>query len=101
MEDPPFSWITLSAPPVLLLQKDKPSKRFWRDRRAGEEEEPAQLENGASTSGTKDEPILLDDLAARRVEDVGTVNPVQDFNSMISRTDDPNLIPKVGVLKYR
>lgn len=78
------------------LQDDKPSKRFWRDRHAGDDEAAAQLENGASTSGTAAEPISLDDLAERRVDEVGTVNPAQDFDTMIARTDDPNLIPKVS-----
>lgn len=70
------------------VQKDKRSRQFWKDK---EQEEDGQNEVDALND---DGQISFDSLTARKVNEVGSVQPVQDFEAMLARRDSDEWVPK-------
>ncbi|XP_057869345.2 ATP-dependent DNA helicase 2 subunit KU80 isoform X2 [Cryptomeria japonica] len=69
-------------------KKDKMSKRFWRDKA------PLSEEVGKDDSVDLQSDISFESLAARKVEEVGGLTPVQDFEAMLARRDSDEWVPK-------
>lgn len=69
-------------------QKDKRSHQFWKDK---EREEDAR---GKEDSVLDDGQLSFDSLTVRKVFEVGSLQPVQDFEAMLARRDSDEWVPK-------
>eukprot|EP00249_Psilotum_nudum_P019619 c27344_g1_i2 orf=370-2505(-) len=72
------------------MEKDKRSRGFWREKEPDdvgrvEEEDIMELDNGQ---------ISFDSLTARKVDVVGRLHPVQDFEAMLARRDSDEWVMK-------
>lgn len=77
-----------------MLQKEK-GRRFWREGIEEGEARPLLLEPAVDLPQLEDQkPLSLDFLTDKKVEDVGSVNPVEDFEAMLARRDSDQWIPK-------
>lgn len=78
------------------MQKEK-GRKFWRE---GLEEGEANARlPGAGEAGSQQmeedqKPLSLEFLTNKKVEDVGSVNPVEDFDAMMARRDSDQWIPR-------
>lgn len=70
-------------------KKDKASKKFWRDK-------PSLSQEAAGNEAGDDlkNDISFDSLVARKTEQIGSLTPVQDFESMLARRDSDEWVPK-------
>eukprot|EP01018_Ginkgo_biloba_P032964 Gb_29968 [translate_table: standard] len=72
-------------------KKDKASRRFWRDKPSlSEEDGKAAGDDMADLQSN----ISFDTLAARKVQTIGSLMPVQDFEAMLARQDSDEWVPK-------
>ncbi|KAH9302338.1 hypothetical protein KI387_013921, partial [Taxus chinensis] len=72
-------------------KKDKASRSFWRDKPSLPEEVGKDV--GDDFADLQSD-ISFDSLAARKVEQVGGLTPVQDFEAMLARRDSDEWVPK-------
>ncbi|KAJ7541908.1 hypothetical protein O6H91_10G081700 [Diphasiastrum complanatum] len=82
-------------PLTLTLQEGKGSRRFWRDKLPGAEADDAQpaeeiMQEGSYPIGQ----ISFDSLTARKVEEVGGLHPVRDFEALMARQDSDEWVVK-------
>ncbi|KAL3698242.1 hypothetical protein R1sor_012318 [Riccia sorocarpa] len=76
-------------------QKENGDKKFWKDRLEGDEEKPGLLEGGEEAMQVEDgKPLSLDFLTGKKVEEVGSLNPVQDFEALLARRDSDKWVAK-------
>lgn len=75
---------------VSALQKRKSSRRAWRDKPSASDEEVGAIA-GTSDSGSVK---LIKDSSSVKVEEIGDLNPVQDFEAMMARRDSSKWVRK-------
>ncbi|KAL2644979.1 hypothetical protein R1flu_012566 [Riccia fluitans] len=76
-------------------QKENGDRKFWKDRLEGEEEKPGLLVGGEEAMQTEDgKPLSLEFLTGKKVEEVGSLNPVQDFEALLARRDSDKWVGK-------
>ncbi|KAI5079496.1 hypothetical protein GOP47_0004975 [Adiantum capillus-veneris] len=70
-------------------EKGKRSSQFWKEK---ELDENARGEEDSAMDDVSQ--ISFDSLTARRVSEVGSIQPVQDFEAMLARRDSDEWVPK-------
>ncbi|EFJ38580.1 hypothetical protein SELMODRAFT_74928, partial [Selaginella moellendorffii] len=72
--------------------KTKNSTKFWKDRiEAAAKDDDAEAKPDVDTSGSG---LSFDSFATRQVEEVGSLNPVQDFQTLLARRDSDEWVGK-------
>jgi ATP-dependent DNA helicase 2 subunit 2 len=82
------------------LQKEK-GRRFWQEG-LEDGDKAGNIEPGEDPLQIEDQkPLSLEFLSNKKVENVGSVNPVEDFEAMVARRDSGEWIPKAinGMMK--
>jgi len=95
-----FKALETAFPLHKVVEEKKKAKRHWRDYMDGPVEltEEMQAAKKHKTDGGKGElvavPTKLDDITKKVVDKVSTVDPINDFKSMLSRRDDARVIAR-------
>lgn len=83
------------TPSHSLFFKQKVKKSFWRDEQKDEnmlqiKDEGAAMEVDSTALG----PVSFSSLTSRKVEEVGSANPVADFEALLARRDSTEWVGK-------
>lgn len=75
----------------VILQTEKGGRKFWKDRLGENEaalpgEDLLQIEDG--------KPLTFEFLTGKKVEQVGSLNPVEDFEALLARRDSDQWVTK-------
>lgn len=81
----------------ISLQKNKSSRRLWREKPSASNEEKEGAENVVSDIQRNN---LITNSSSLKVEKIGNLTPVQDFEAMMQRRDSPEWVSKaIGDMK--
>lgn len=72
------------------MQKNKSSRRLWREKPSASNEEEV-AENDVSDRQSNN---LITNSSSTKVEKIGNLTPVQDFEAMMQRRDSPEWVSK-------
>ncbi|KAG0556988.1 hypothetical protein KC19_11G093300 [Ceratodon purpureus] len=78
-------------PLIQNTQKEKGKKSFWRDKK---DDNLLQIKDEAGMEVDSVGPVSFSSLASRKVEEVGSANPVADFEALLARRDSPEWVGK-------